>query len=46
MGYPGADILLLDQDGIQRVNYEETEHYIVTREFLNARERMLSELFS
>ena len=46
MGYPGADILLLDQSGIKRVNYEETEHYIVTREFLNGRERMLTELFS
>jgi predicted ATPase len=46
MGYPGADILLLDESGIKRVNYEETEHYIVTREFLNGRERMLAELFS
>ena len=46
MGYPGADILLLDESGIKRVNYEETEHYIVTREFLNGRERMLTELFS
>lgn len=46
MGYPGADILLLDDGGIKRVDYEETEHYIVTREFLNAPERMLRELFS
>ena len=46
MGYPGADILLLDESGIKRVSYEETEHYIVTREFLNGRERMLTELFS
>jgi predicted ATPase len=46
MGYPGADILLLDEDGIQRVEYEETEHYFITREFLQNRERMLRELFS
>jgi predicted ATPase len=45
MGYPGADILLLDEDGIRRVDYEETEHYVVTREFLANRERLLAELF-
>lgn len=45
MGYPGADILLLDEDGIRRVEYEETEHYVITREFLQNRERMLRELF-
>lgn len=46
LGYPGADILLLDEDGIRRVEYEETEHFVVTREFLNHRERMFAELFS
>ncbi len=46
IGFPGADILLLDEGGIRRVAYEETEHYVVTREFLNARERMLAELFA
>ena len=45
MGYPGADILLLDESGIRRVEYEDTEHYFVTREFLQNRERMLAELF-
>jgi predicted ATPase len=45
MGFPGADILLLDESGICRVEYEETEHYFVTREFLLNRERMLAELF-
>jgi predicted ATPase len=46
MGYPGAEILSLDEGGIRSVEYEETEHYIITREFLNSRERMLSELLS
>ncbi len=46
MGYPGADILLLDEDGIRRVEYEETEHYFITREFLLNRERMLRELLT
>jgi predicted ATPase len=44
MGYPGADILLLDGKGIRRVEYEQTEHYVVTREFLLGRERILAEL--
>jgi len=46
MAFPGADILLLDDDGIQRVTYEETDHFVLTREFLNGRERMLAELFA
>lgn len=46
LGYPGARILQLDEDGIRRVDYEDTEHYVVTREFLNHRERMLAELFA
>lgn len=44
MAYPGARILLLDGDGIRPVEYTETEHYVVTREFLNAPDRMLREL--
>jgi len=42
MAYPGATILELSADGIKQVLYMETEHYIVTREFLNNPERMLS----
>jgi predicted ATPase len=42
MAYPGARILELSADGIQSVPYTETEHYIVTKEFLNNPERMLS----
>ena len=46
MAYPGARILLLDEGGIREVPYEETEHYIVTREFLNNPRGMLRELMS
>ena len=42
MAYPGARILELSADGIKSVAYAETEHYIVTKEFLNNPERMLS----
>lgn len=44
LAYPGARILLLDGDGIRPVEYTETEHYVLTREFLNAPERMLRTL--
>jgi predicted ATPase len=44
MAYPGATILLLDQT-IREVPYEETEHYTVMRDFFNRRERMFRELF-
>jgi predicted ATPase len=43
MAYPHATILLLD-DGLREVQYEETEHYLVMRDFLNHRKKMLEEL--
>jgi len=46
MAYPGARILLLEETGMREVAYEETEHYVVTREFLNNPQRMLRELMS
>ena len=44
MAYPGATILLLE-DTIREVAYEQTEHYTVMRDFFNRRERMFRELF-
>jgi predicted ATPase len=41
MGYPDARILQLSDDGIREVQYEETEHYSITRDFLEHRESML-----
>ena len=46
MAYPGARILQLDEGGIREVEYEETEHFVVTREFLNNPRGMLRELMS
>jgi predicted ATPase len=46
MAYPDAWIYSLDQDGITRVTYEETEHYQVTRDFLNNHEKMLNVLMA
>lgn len=44
MAYPQAAIHLLTANEIRRVNYTDTEHYAVTREFLNRHEAMLKEL--
>lgn len=44
MGYPGAVLYHLNERGIASIEYEETEHYQVTRAFLNDRDRMLHHL--
>lgn len=44
MAYPNAQILLIDEEGIHSVDYTETEHYRVTKDFLNRHERLLKEL--
>lgn len=41
MAFPGAEILSLTEAGIQTVAYEETEHYRVTKAFLDNPEKML-----
>ena len=46
LSYPGAVLFSLDGDSIKEVDYLETEHYRVTRDFLNAPERYLKHLFS
>lgn len=46
MAYPGAQILYLTQDGIRNVSYQETEHYQLTKQFLNAPEQMCKYLFA
>ena len=44
LAYPGAKILLFDGSGISEVAYEDTEHYAITRDFLNHYERRLLQL--
>jgi predicted ATPase len=44
MAYPQAKIFLLDRSGIQETRYEDTEHYAVTKVFLNDPARMLREI--
>ena len=43
MAYPNAQIILLTQQGTRFIDYEETDHYILTRDFLinpNMRHRL------
>ncbi len=44
MAYPDARIYLFSERGVETVKYEETEHYRVTREFLNRHEMMVKML--
>lgn len=46
MAFPGAEVLELSDDGIRSVDYRETEHYRVTRQFLEQPERMLHYLLA
>lgn len=41
MAYPDAKILQLTDKGFEEVDYEQTEHYTVMREFMNNRKKML-----
>ncbi len=45
LAYPGADIFLLDESGISKVKYEDTEHYQITKSFLNNPEHYFNLLF-
>ncbi len=44
LGYPDAHIYSVSAHGLERTAYEDTEHYQVTRAFLNRREDMLKTL--
>ena len=44
MAYPEATIFALGEEGIRQIDYEETEHFQITRRFLNDPQRMLRDL--
>jgi len=44
LSYPNADIYVLTDDGIELTTYKETEHYTLTKNFLDSPERMLKYL--
>lgn len=45
LAYPGADIWMVGENGLERVDYKDTDPYRVTKFFLENPERMLDELF-
>lgn len=44
LAYPNAKLLSLDDSGIKEISYHDTEHYAVTKGFLNHHEQMLGEI--
>jgi predicted ATPase len=41
---PGARVMSLDDGALQEMDYRETEHFRLTRDFLNAPERFFRHL--
>lgn len=46
MAFPSAEILQFSTDGVKKVSYKETEHYTVTKNFLENPEKTLHYLLS
>ena len=46
LAYPGAALYQFEDGGIREVAYRDTDHHLVTREFLNCPERLLQYRFA
>ncbi|MCV6615688.1 MAG: AAA family ATPase [Cellvibrionaceae bacterium] len=46
LSYPGAKVIEFNEEGMREVDYRQTEHFQLTRDFLNAPERYFSWLFA
>lgn len=46
MAYPNSEILQFTDSGIDKVSYRETEHYKITKQFIDTPERMIKYLLS
>jgi predicted ATPase len=46
IAYPGAVVLDLDGEWIREVNYNETKHFLISRDFLNSPQRFFAHLFT
>lgn len=44
MTYPGAEVLEITEKGIQSVDYKNTEHFLITKRFMDVPEKMIKEL--
>ena len=45
LAYPSSQILQFDEDGISEIDYEDTESFAITKDFLNHYPRRLEQLF-
>ena len=45
LAYPNADIFMLDENGISQVDYNETDHYQITKSFLGNPDKYFKFLF-
>jgi len=45
MAYPDADIYCVTNNGLQLINYEDTEQYKLTKYFINNYQKIIDELF-
>ncbi len=45
LGYPGAHIISFDHSPLSLIKYEDTDHYQITRRFLENRNKILKQLF-
>lgn len=46
LGYPKADIINFDSPLLERIKYEHTSHYLLTKRFIEQRDELLKDLFS
>lgn len=46
MAYPGAVIHQLSDSGVEQISYDESEHVLLMRSFMESPERFLRHLFA
>jgi predicted ATPase len=46
LAYPHATIYQVTNEGLKEISYKETDHYLITKSFLNNPKAMLDELFN
>ena len=44
MTFPDAEVIEITHEDIKSVNYKETEHFLITKRFMNAPEQMIKDL--
>lgn len=44
MTFPDADVIEISEEGIKSVNFRETEHFMITKRFMDAPDKMIKEL--